>query len=300
VAQLQTLVMRLQQAIQVNHCPSEPLFGSSAPAVEGSPASLPLLLVIDDDLALTQQLQTAGKTGGIQVEVATQIAEARHKIAQRLPDAVVLNLAFPNTFWEGLGLLQDLSHQFPHLPVLVLTLQDGFSDRLQVARHGGRTLISKTTPAPQVWELVRLALEHTLSAPIRVLAVDDDPLILQLLQQTLQPPNFFLTPLNHPQEFWSVLASTRPDMLILDVDMPHINGLELCQVIRSDRGWDGLPILFLTACKDSDTIQRLYRIGADDYVTKPFSGTDVMTRIYNRLERNHRLQTLINLEHRPL
>lgn len=298
--QFQSLVRRLQQAVQGEPRPVQPAFSHPIVLATDPSSARPLLLVVDDDMTLTQRLQAEGIAYGIQVEVATQIGEARSKIAHQLPDVVLLDLAFPGASWGGLILLQELTRQFPQLPILVYTVNDGFSDRLQVARHGGQTLISKSTPLPQVWDLVRLALKRTLSTPIKVLAVDDDPLILQILQHTLKHPNFCLVTLDHPQDFWLTLAKVGPDLLILDVDMPDINGLELCQVIRSDRAWDGLPILFLTGCRDADTIQRLYSLGADDYIAKPCSGVDVMTRIYNRLQRNHRLQTLTKPEHQPL
>ncbi len=299
IQQFQTLMTRLQQAVQAEPRQPQQLFNPSTLTAASSATLLPRLLVIDDDIALTQRLQVEGETWGIQVEVASQIAEARSKIAHQVPDLVLLDLAFPESSWDGLVLLEELTRQFPQLPILVFTINDGFSDRLQVARHGGRTLISKSTPLTQVWNLIRLALKQAPPKPIKVLAVDDDPLILRLLQHTLEQPNFCLVTLDNPQEFWLTLTQVRPDVLILDVDMPDINGMELCQVIRSDRAWDSLPILFLSACKDAETIQHLYCIGADDYIAKPFSGSEIITRICNRLECNRRLQTLTKSECQP-
>jgi two-component system OmpR family response regulator len=68
--------------------------------------------------------------------------------------------------------------------------------------------------------------------------------------------------------------------------MPAINGLELCKVIRSDRTWASLPILFLTACREPDVIRQIY-------ISKPFTELDVVTRIFNRLKRNRLLQRAI-------
>jgi len=125
---------------------------------------------------------------------------------------------------------------------------------------------------------------------IKVLAVDDDPLILETLQQCL--PRWGIQPitLNDPLRLWDVLQDENPDLLILDVDMPHLNGIELCQMIRYDDVWNGLPILFLTAHRDPEIILQLYSAGADDYVAKPFTEPEVITRIFNRLERNRLLR----------
>jgi DNA-binding response OmpR family regulator len=92
--------------------------------------------------------------------------------------------------------------------------------------------------------------------------------------------------------FWDTLRATRPDLLILDVNMPEINGIEICRAIRNDASWQALPILFLTVSNDADTMQQVFAAGADDYLTKPIVGEELLTRINNRLKRNRLLQTL--------
>jgi diguanylate cyclase (GGDEF)-like protein len=127
---------------------------------------------------------------------------------------------------------------------------------------------------------------------ITVLIVDDDPLVLSRLQQFL--PRWGIQPitLTNPRDIWKALETADPDLLILDVEMPEINGIELCRYIRQDSLWCGLPILFLTASRNTETVVQLYTAGADDYVAKPFTEPEVVTRIFNRLERNRLLQSL--------
>ena len=132
---------------------------------------------------------------------------------------------------------------------------------------------------------------QTRSAEIKVLIVDDDTLILESLQQLLPRWGIQSITLNNPLKLWDALESEKPDLLILDVDMPHINGIEVCQIIRNNNTWSGLPILFLTAHRAPDVILQLYMAGADDYVAKPFTEPEVVTRIFNRLERNRRLKS---------
>ena len=76
-----------------------------------------------------------------------------------------------------------------------------------------------------------------------------------------------------------------PTVVILDVNMPSVNGIELCRAIRSDHRWRSLPVLFLTAHRDAATIQSLFEAGADDYVSKPIIGAELLTRLSNRVER---------------
>jgi diguanylate cyclase (GGDEF)-like protein len=158
---------------------------------------------------------------------------------------------------------------------------------------------------PQSWdeELLTNSSEDTLiSQPITrspsilsevtVLVVDDDPVVLDRLEQFLPRWGIHPIPLRHSREIWNVLETTAPDLVILDVDMPEINGIELCRLMRQNNLWWGLPILFLTASRDTKTVVQLYSAGADDYIAKPFTEPEIVTRIFNRLERNRLLQSL--------
>lgn len=81
------------------------------------------------------------------------------------------------------------------------------------------------------------------------------------------------------------------DLLVLDVEMPDANGLELCPVLRADDQWQQLPILFLTVHEDVSTQHQAFEVGADDFISKSVMGTELPTRILSRLKRVSR-QTL--------
>ena len=137
--------------------------------------------------------------------------------------------------------------------------------------------------------------DRTLADPAqaRVMVVDDDPQMLEIVRSLLEPWGLKVTTLANPQQFWPILEATSPDLLILDIQMPEINGIDLCQIVRNDSHWGDLPILFLTAHTDSDTINQVFSVGADDFVSKPIVGPELVTRIINRLERIRSLQRAI-------
>jgi diguanylate cyclase (GGDEF)-like protein len=125
-----------------------------------------------------------------------------------------------------------------------------------------------------------------------IMVVDDDPVFLATLRLVLEPWGIAMTELSDPSQFWQVLPTANPDLLILDVNMPQISGIELCQSVRSNEAWQSLPILFLTVHREVEKIQQMFAAGADDYVTKPIVGPELLTRITQRLERLRLLQTL--------
>ncbi|MEH1868576.1 MAG: response regulator [Nostoc sp.] len=137
---------------------------------------------------------------------------------------------------------------------------------------------------PQL-ETVTQPLQNHPDAETKILVVDDDPQIQALLQTLLSPWGFRAIALENPLQFWETLEAVAPDMLILDVELPYINGIELCRLVRNDSHWSELPILFLTVHSDAEMVNQVFSVGADDFVSKPIVGPELVTRIVNRLER---------------
>ena len=283
---LSELMVRLRQNINSGEAPP------SVPDLEREQGSLtsplppvvkPKLLIVDDDAALTGALALAA--GSTQVEVAPTLAQARESILHHRPDVVLLEL-YPHSGENGFKLLEELTTAQPPIPVVVLTAQDSFSNRVKVARLGGQSFIGKPANPSEVMSTV--ALHQQWSSPTaKLLIVDDDPQILNLLSSILQPWGFDLVLLDNPQRFGEVLEESQPDLLILDVTMPEVSGIELCQVVRNDPHWQELPVLFLSTYRDSPTIQKVFEAGADDYISKPIVEPELVARILNRLKREH-------------
>ncbi len=141
------------------------------------------------------------------------------------------------------------------------------------------------SPNPQRSQTVTQPLQDTPHTETKILVVDDDPQIQALLQALLSPWGLKAIALEDPRQFWGTLETVAPDMLILDVELPYTNGIELCQLVRNEPRWSELPILFLTVHSDAEMVNQVFSVGADDFVSKPIVGPELVTRIVNRLER---------------
>ncbi|WP_282947222.1 response regulator transcription factor [Cellulomonas endometrii] len=117
----------------------------------------------------------------------------------------------------------------------------------------------------------------------RVLIVDDDPDIREMLASTLDFAGFEVDLAPGATAALTVLRQQPPDVLVLDVTMPGIDGFELLQLVR--RKEPDLPVLFLSARDAVDDRVRGLRLGGDDYVTKPFSSVEVVARLEALLRR---------------
>lgn len=113
----------------------------------------------------------------------------------------------------------------------------------------------------------------------RVLVVDDEPNIVMALEFLLAKAGFAVEVARNGRDALAALDRTPPDLLILDVMMPEFDGYDVCARIRGDRRWDATRIVMLTARgRDADR-DRGMALGADAYVTKPFSTRELVERV---------------------
>jgi diguanylate cyclase (GGDEF)-like protein len=262
--------------------------GGSMPASTSADTHARLLLV-DSDLSLGAELRTLAQSESMDWQQITTLDQAKLVLQQRSPDLVVINVDNITQKPDWLTLLAELSARTPAVSVLVLASEDALVDRVAVARVGGRGFLTKPVTASHLWMVAAQLLQQRRSQTINLLVVDDDPLFLAALSPMLEPWGIRMTGLEDPTRFWQVLQSVQPDLLILDVDMPQHSGIELCQAVRTDLTWQRLPVLFLTAHRDRETIQQVFAAGADDYIAKPVVEPELLTRIANRLERSQLL-----------
>jgi PAS domain S-box-containing protein len=152
-----------------------------------------------------------------------------------------------------------------------------FSFTLLVAAEPQIVPLPDTTQRAEHLGRVHWAGERT-----RILAVDDEPRILRYLERSLEEAGYRPIVSSNPQEVTRLVELEEPDLVLLDLMLPGVSGFELLQRIRE---FSGVPVIFVTARdQDEDTVQAL-KMGADDYITKPFSPSELLARIEASLRR---------------
>ena len=305
------LARELEQALAAVPAPSEaPLLAEltlalvaeveSRPAAskeEGDVAPVAMadghaLLLVGPDPELIERLSVEALGRGLRPRSAATSAGARELVASESPDVAVLDISFADGAGEGLQLIEDLAGRDHPVAVVALTASEALIDRVEVARRGACGFVQRTRPAPRVIDAVSEAIERRDSPRAKILAVDDDPAISRALEAMLASHGLAITTLNDPLRFWDTLDEVAPDLVVLDLDMPGLDGIDLCRVLRTDERMSQLPVLFLTGVADAGSVQRIFEAGADDYVSKPIVGPELVTRILNRLERVKLLRDL--------
>ncbi|BAZ06474.1 response regulator [Calothrix sp. NIES-3974] len=252
-----------------------------------------IVMVIENHHQQQTSLATTINTTTLQTkleqEIATMVVSdletARRGLYQKHPNLVVVDSTISHNQTELANFISECDARKPSVPVVIIGNQSETEILLHSVRNNRHRFIETPVTPESLNTAVQKMLQLTLSAEAKVLIVDDDKSLGAAVQILLQPWGLNVTVLTQVQQFWETLETVAPDLLILDVEMPEKNGIEICQEVRNHPYWSELPIVFLTVHNDAATVNQVFSAGADDFVCKPIIGPELVTRIINRLER---------------
>ncbi|MGB3639397.1 MAG: response regulator [Rivularia sp. (in: cyanobacteria)] len=253
----------------------------------------PLLLVVDTDQEISEDLVKKAADWGLQTKIVNSVSTAREKLYQEHPSVAIVDADVLKDD-RGLSLLAEFKNRKPPIPIIVLTQEAETNDSCQFIDNTQNTILQKPISSEQIFYSATQLIKKSEDAQTTVLAVDDDPKVLELLQNLLKYWGITVKTLASPHLFWETLEAIQPDLLILDVEMPGVNGIELCHEVRNNSRWSELPVLFLTVHNEAEIVNQVFSVGADDFVSKPIVGPELVTRIVNRLERITLIQRTTN------
>ncbi|MEX0326944.1 MAG: response regulator [Puniceicoccaceae bacterium] len=113
----------------------------------------------------------------------------------------------------------------------------------------------------------------------RILVVDDEPDVTELVSYRLKREGYTVEVINNPLEIMGKAREFSPDLFVLDIMMPELDGMQICRMIRADTKLSGIPIIFLTAKGEVEDRIKGLEYGADDYIPKPFDTKELVLRI---------------------
>lgn len=124
----------------------------------------------------------------------------------------------------------------------------------------------------------------------RILIVDDTPANIQSLSATLKEKGYQISVATNGRQALEVVARVHPDLILLDVMMPEMDGFETCRRLKDSKATSAIPVIFLTARSETTDIVKGFELGAVDYVAKPFNAHELLARVHTHLtiDRLHR------------
>lgn len=158
-------------------------------------------------------------------------------------------------------------------------------DHLEATRAGGSLVLPKPVATNHIVKAATYLGSIRQGGRPRILIVDDDSDFTQIISSMLVSHGMLIRCLHEPSDLLHVLQEFTPDLILLDVMMPVINGFDLCRQLRSMPRWQDTPIVFLTAHSGVDARINAFDAGADDYLPKPVIEMELVARLKLRLDR---------------
>jgi CheY-like chemotaxis protein len=121
-----------------------------------------------------------------------------------------------------------------------------------------------------------------MSAGARILICDDDPAILRVLQVNLEVEGYETLLAHHGEEALAIAIAEKPDLVILDIMMPRMDGYQTCDALKADPETKGIPVVFLSAKAQDSDIEKGKSYEVEDYITKPFD-PDTLIEVVERV-----------------
>jgi two-component system NtrC family sensor kinase len=229
----------------------------------------PLALIVDDSITVRMDLKESLEEGGFEALCCATAAAAHDALARRNYDVVILDVLLPDM--DGLEFLRELktAPATRGLPVMLLSSEDEVRDRVRGLETGADEYLGKPYNPAQVLsrarELLRLRAPQARQRPL-VLCVDDSLTFRETLGEALKGAGYDVAAAASGEEGLRQAADLRPDALIVDQNMPGLDGLELLRRVRADAALRRLPCLLLTSDERSEL--RALEAGADAFVAK--------------------------------
>lgn len=134
--------------------------------------------------------------------------------------------------------------------------------------------------------------------PASILIIDDEPDNFDVIETLLHEQDYQLNYAASGQRALDRLHIFEPDVILLDVMMPDLDGIEVCQRIKANPQWQAVPIIMVTALTAKEDLARCLAAGADDFISKPVNGTELRARVHSMLRIKHQydnVQALLQL-----
>lgn len=288
-----------------------PLPRHPAQSTQTTQTTLGDILVVDDSHASRQALVTLLKNTGYNVREAPNGELALWSMARRAPDLVMLDVRMPGM--SGFDVCRSIRQQSntATVPVIFITDVADMDDTLEGFDAGGTDFISKPISDVETLARVRthismaqtarkLLEQHSLAndaqqptqpatvvedaaRPAEILVVEDTPISLLLLGTILRMAGYVVREATNGElALWSA-TKRAPDLILLDIRMPGMNGFDVCRCLKFDPATAHIPVIFISALTEAQDKAAGFAVGAVDFIAKPFDGKEVLARVQAHL-----------------
>ncbi len=235
------------------------------------------ILVVDDDRTFRRLLESRLRAHGYEAVTAADGREALERCAASTPDLIVLDILMPGM--DGYTFLQEFKRGGGDLlrtPVVVLTTEETMRDIFRI--EGVNDYILKPFAMKDLLRKIGKRLAAG-GAERRILVVDDEEDMLQVIRRRLSRNGYAVATARDGLEGLEAVKRQRPDLMVLDVMLPRLDGYHVCRMLKFDEKYKDIPVIFLTALFAEAQARRAREVGGDAFLTKPFDGETLLHTI---------------------
>jgi diguanylate cyclase (GGDEF)-like protein len=250
-----------------------------------------LIYVLEDDRTQAESLAAQLGHYGYLPRTFARIEDLQHGLEQAMPAAVIVDIILPEGALagaRGIATLRTL-RKLP-IPVLFLTVRSDLQARVEAVRAGADGYFTKPGDVTALLERLDFLTARRVPEPYRILVVDDDVLLSQYFAGTLRQAGMIVSIVNDPFQVEQPLQDLRPDLILMDLNMPGCTGQELGGAIRQQPDFVGIPIVFLSSETQVDKQLAARSVGAEDFLTKPIQRDRLIAEVSLRAERARALR----------
>ncbi|MCQ4286465.1 diguanylate cyclase [Pseudomonas stutzeri] len=271
-----------------------PLSDSASTSLEQHEAHKPpaahRIYLLESDFAAGQEMRQTLGNFGYEVLVFQEIALLQTAMNGQLPDALIVSRHDGEL--EQMSALQQ-TLETP-LPLLVIDHRDDFDSQLAAVRAGAKGYFTRPVDVTRLENRLENCLNLQLSEPYRVLIIDDDVDLAARYSLVLRNSQMLVQTLTDPGELFEVMRTFKPEILLLDVNMPELSGPELAQIIRLNDDWLRVTIIYLSAETDVNRQMAALLKAGDDFITKPISDNALIAAVFSHAQRARSLSTALS------
>ncbi|MGB9736398.1 MAG: response regulator [bacterium] len=246
------------------------------------------ILVVEDDPKSARLVKDILELRGYIVMEASNGLSAIRIINEHVPDLIFMDMNLPGMDGVTLTRLIKASSKTSNIPVIALTASAMKGDRNRFIQAGCDDYISKPFHVKDIIDMIqkyaKTEEQRTLSHPSIVLIADDKPENIELISAILSPMGYSIVKATNGVEAIEKIRTLHPDIALINVIMPELNGIEVCKNIKSDERYASIPIIIITALNDTDSKIKALSVGADEFLTKPVDKYELIVRIGNLLK----------------
>lgn len=228
---------------------------------------------------------------GIEVEGIGSLEELALRIRRPLPDGLVLD---DDLAGAELVAAVRAAPGGDAIAIACVGRERDFLQEVGLLRAGADAWFARPIQAPLLLRRLMLLLEPEAAGAPRILSVEDDPAQAEFIRLVLESAGYEVRGSADPSRFEADLVQFRPDLVLLDLDLPGVSGHDLARFVRQSEGRQDVPVVFLTADAEVATRVRSARAGGDEHLVKPVAPGLLLTTVAARLERARFLRSLLD------